>query len=353
MILQALVFLKDQLQRLSHIMIVNFITLGHYKPYQSMKSKIVIVSAFFLLFGLNSFSQIKKVTLLKFNGHEVSDLDSADYSRVISEPDSGSTLYNVNENYRDKTKKLIGKTSKPDAVVLEGLCLTFFPSGKKENVANFQNGKKVGDEYAYFPNGKLNVHRTYVHGENNSGDRTLIMDCRDSTGKVFAENGNGVYEGFDHDFKKIIEEGPLKDGSKTGTWKGDVGDNGKFVEEYTDGNLKTGRFTDEHNQIYTYTIRESQPQFPGGLQGFGQYLGNNIKYPYMASANRTKGKVIVAFVVATDGSLTDVRAIESPSAMLSQEAVRVVQNSPKWTPGVQFGRKVRVTYSVPIQFAFN
>ncbi|MES2427141.1 MAG: TonB family protein [Bacteroidota bacterium] len=312
-----------------------------------MKSKIVIVSAFFLLFGLNSFSQIKKITLLKFNGHEVSELDSADYSRVISEPDSGSTLYNVNENYRDKTKKLIGKTSKPDAVVLEGLCLTFFPSGKKENVANFQNGKKVGDEYAYFPNGKLNVHRSYA------GDRTLILDCKDSTGKVLVENGNGNYEGYDHDFKKIIETGLLKDGAKDGAWKGDVGEHGRFVEEYSNGNLTTGKFTDENNQTFTYTVRESQPQFPGGLQAFYQYLGNSIIYPYSARVNRTQGKVLVAFVVERDGSLSDVKVVESPSAMLSQEAVRVVKNSPTWVPGYQFGRKVRVSYSVPIKFAFN
>lgn len=318
-----------------------------------MKFKIVLIPVFFLLFELSAFAQIKKVTLLKFNGHEVSDLDSADYTRVISEPDSGSTLYNINESYRNNTKKLIGKTSKADAVVLEGMCLTFFTSGKKESVVNYQNGKKVGDEYTYFPNGKLCTHRQYVSGQNNSGDRTLILDSRDSTGKILAENGNGSYEGYDHDFKKIIEVGPLKDGAKNGTWKGDVGDNGKFVEEYDNGSLKTGIFTDDHNQSYTYTVREVQPQFPGGIQAFGQYLANTIKYPFMANVNRTNGRVIVAFVVQTDGTLTDVRAVQSPSAMLSQEAVRVVQNSPTWVPGYQFGRKVRVSYSVPIVFALN
>jgi TonB family protein len=318
-----------------------------------MRSNIVIISAFFLLFSFNSFAQTKNIVFFKFGGREVNQLDSADYVRVISEPDSGSTLYGVNEYYKDKTKKLVGKTSKSDAVVLEGTCLTFFPSGKKENVASFQNGKKVGDEYAFFPNGKLWVHRQYVSGENNSGDRTLILDCQDSTGKVFAENGNGIYEGYDHDLKKITEEGPLKDGARYGAWKGDVGEHGRFEEEYENGKLKTGKFTDDNNQVYTYTVREAQPQFPGGLQAFGQYLGGSIKYPYMAAVNRTQGKVMVAFVVERDGSLTDVRAIRSPSALLSQEAVRVVQNSPAWIPGYQFGRKVRVSYTVPIAFTLN
>jgi antitoxin component YwqK of YwqJK toxin-antitoxin module len=114
-----------------------------------MKSKTLIVATLFLLFGSASFAQIQKVTFLKFNGREVSTSDSADYSRVISEPDSGSTLYNVNEFYHNKSKKLIGKTSKNDAVVLEGQCMTFFPSGKKESVASFKNGKKTGDEYTF------------------------------------------------------------------------------------------------------------------------------------------------------------------------------------------------------------
>jgi len=318
-----------------------------------MKPKIIIISAFFLLFGLTGFAQIKNAYFFKFSGREVNQMDSADYFRVISEPDSGSTIYNIKEYYKDNSKKLIGKTSKPDAVVLEGQCVTFYKSGKKESVANYQNGKRIGDEYTYYPNGKLDVHRQNVTGENNSGDRNLIIDCRDSTGKVFVENGNGTYEGYDHDFKKIIEEGPVKDGAKNGTWKGEVGDHGNFVEEYDNGNLKTGKFTDEHNQVYTYTVREAQPQFPGGLQAFGEYLGRNIQYPYSARMNHTQGKVLVSFVVERDGSLTDVKVKESPSTTLSGEAVRIVENSPNWIPGYQYGRKVRVSYVVPINFSLG
>jgi len=106
-----------------------------------MKPKIVIISAFFLLFKLTGFAQTKNVYFFKFSGREVNQMDSADYFRVISEPDSGSTIYNIKEYYKDNSKKLIGKTSKPDAVVLEGQCVTFYKSGKRESVANYQNGK--------------------------------------------------------------------------------------------------------------------------------------------------------------------------------------------------------------------
>jgi len=318
-----------------------------------MKPKIVIISAFFQLFGLTAFAQTKNVYFLKFSGRLVNEMDSADYFRVISDPDSGSTVYNINEYYKDKSKKLIGKTSKADGVVLEGQCVTFYPSGKKESVTNYQNGKRTGDEYTYYPNGKVDVHRRNIPGENNSGDRTLILDCRDSTGKVLVENGNGHYAGFDHDFKKIIEEGLVKDGLKDSTWNGDVGDHGHFVEEYNNGVLKAGKFTDDDNKTYTYTVREIQPQFPGGLQGFGQYLSTNIRYPYTAKLNRTQGKVIVTFVVERDGSLTDLKVVRSPSTTLSGEAVRVLENSPAWIPGCQYGRKVRVSYTVPINFTLN
>lgn len=99
-----------------------------------------------------------------------------------------------------------------------------------------------------------------------------------------------------------------------------------------------------------YTIVEKQPGFPGGYQAFGQYLASNIKYPAADKENKVEGRVIVQFVVETDGSLSDIKAIRSPSETLSAEAIRVLLRSPKWIPGVQNGHQVRVSYTIPIAF---
>jgi len=95
---------------------------------------------------------------------------------------------------------------------------------------------------------------------------------------------------------------------------------------------------------------EKDPSFQGGMQNFYNYLSQNLQYPPIAVKNRTEGKVYLSFIVEKDGSLSNVKAIRSVSAEIDAEAVRVVKNSPKWTPGIQNGRPVRVQYTVPINF---
>jgi protein TonB len=102
------------------------------------------------------------------------------------------------------------------------------------------------------------------------------------------------------------------------------------------------------NQIFTSV--EQVPEFPGGLDKFGAYLGKSIRYPAVARENGTQGRVIVTFVVERDGSLTDIKVTRGIGSGCDEEAVRVLKNSPKWKPGIQNGRPVRVQYSVPISF---
>jgi TonB family protein len=98
---------------------------------------------------------------------------------------------------------------------------------------------------------------------------------------------------------------------------------------------------------------ERQPQFPGGLQAFGVFLGNNIKYPTDDAKNKVQGRVICKFVVERDGSVSNIEVLSTTTEAMGKEAVRVLSLSPKWTPGYQDGRLVRVYYTVPINFSTN
>ncbi|MFA6086069.1 TonB family protein [Mucilaginibacter sp.] len=106
---------------------------------------------------------------------------------------------------------------------------------------------------------------------------------------------------------------------------------------------------DNKNQIFTAV--ELSPTFPGGNAAFQGYLAKNVRYPARARENKTQGRVIVAFVVEMDGSITNAHVIRGIGDGADEEAVRVINASPKWIAGVQNGRKVRVTYTVPIQFS--
>ena len=103
------------------------------------------------------------------------------------------------------------------------------------------------------------------------------------------------------------------------------------------------------NQIFTAV--EKQPLFPGGEAGFGKYLQKNLRYPAIARENNVQGRVVLTFVVERDGSLTDIKVLRPLGSGTDEEAIRVLKSSPKWSPGIQNGRPVRVQYSIPINFA--
>lgn len=101
----------------------------------------------------------------------------------------------------------------------------------------------------------------------------------------------------------------------------------------------------------SFTVVEQMPEFPGGQQGLFRFLSENVKYPQIAYNNNIQGRVIVQFVVDKDGSVTDVDVAKSggdPS--LDKEAVRVIKAMPKWRPGMQKGKPVRVRYTIPVNF---
>lgn len=104
----------------------------------------------------------------------------------------------------------------------------------------------------------------------------------------------------------------------------------------------------EENKIFT--VVEQMPMYPGGDAALMQYLSSNIHYPAVAAENGVQGRVVVGFVVEKDGSITDVNVLRSVDPSLDREAMRVVKNMPRWTPGKQNGSAVRVKYQVPVTF---
>ncbi|WP_353128867.1 energy transducer TonB [Parapedobacter pyrenivorans] len=93
---------------------------------------------------------------------------------------------------------------------------------------------------------------------------------------------------------------------------------------------------------------EIEPMFPGGMQAFFDYVQKNYRYPAGAIANGVKGKIILTFIVERDGSLTDIKIVRDLKFGTGEEAIRLLKSAPKWNPGIQNGREVRVAYTLPI-----
>ena len=95
---------------------------------------------------------------------------------------------------------------------------------------------------------------------------------------------------------------------------------------------------------------EQMPEYPGGMQAMIAFLQTNMKYPEDAAKQKVEGRVMVQFIVETDGSISDVHVAKQVFPSLDAEAIRVVQAMPKWTPGKEKGNVVRVKYNLPIVF---
>ena len=102
-----------------------------------------------------------------------------------------------------------------------------------------------------------------------------------------------------------------------------------------------------------YDQVEQMPEFPGGMPAMIDFLQTNLKYPEDAIKQDVGGRVMVMFVVETDGSLSNVRVARNVFPSLDAEAVRVVKTMPKWKPGKEKGRLVRVNYTLPVVFTLK
>lgn len=135
----------------------------------------------------------------------------------------------------------------------------------------------------------------------------------------------------------------------------EVADNVSTVGEDMDATHKTVWIppvveTEVVDEDVIVDVAEIMPEFPGGTAALMKYLGTNIKYPTISQEMGSAGRVIVQFVVDKDGSISNPEVVRGVDAYLDKEAIRVISSMPKWRPGVQNGKKVRVKYTVPVVF---
>lgn len=109
----------------------------------------------------------------------------------------------------------------------------------------------------------------------------------------------------------------------------------------------------EKEELEIFTVVEESPDYVGGDLGRIKFLQDNIKYPQMARESGIQGTVYVTFVVERDGAVTDVKVQRGIGGGCDEEAIRVVKAMPRWKPGKQRGKSVRVQFNMPIKFTLQ
>ena len=128
----------------------------------------------------------------------------------------------------------------------------------------------------------------------------------------------------------------------------DKGNKIKIITE-EDFNVKVSHYDNDT----IFSVCDEMPEFPGGSEKFMEYLSGNITYPEDAKEKGISGRVFIQFVIEKDGSVSNVKVMKGIGGGCDEEAVRVVKAMPKWKPGIQKGKPVRVSYNLPLNFKLD
>ncbi len=169
--------------------------------------------------------------------------------------------------------------------------------------------------------------------------------------KVVFENGKWVLDdvhGYKELFISYVKDSASRNAEEIQT--GDVEETAPVEDSVIDDPVIE---EEEEDADMIYQVVENQPEFPGGTSALMQYLGNYIQYPEASQEKGVQGRVVVLFIVNKDGSISDPVVARSVDPNLDKEALRLVSSMPKWKPGMQRGKPVRVRYTLPVAFKFQ
>lgn len=311
------------------------------------------------------------------DGGRVQSRDSAAYIRTVTPPEAGTKLYSYKETTLEGKVFREGYSLKPDYVQADVRCTTYYPSGKMLSDITYDHARRKTETY-YFPNGKTYLVINYNFITPNPADPkhfttdTLITTCNNIAGKALVSNGNGhfikyiapltddyiaylnltdvYYTGHELGF---TEDGFVKNGKKTGQWKGKNKDGAySYTETYTNGKFLEGQSISNTGEVLKYNQLHQSPEYAGGIDQFYDFLSKNIVYPKEDRDKGIRGKVFITYIVEKDGSTSKWQILRGISDGTSAECIRVVKLS-TWAPGRLHGIPIREQYTVPISFDLN
>ncbi len=331
-----------------------------------MMKKLLLFIVFIFVFASSNAQKKQNVYFYKNNNREVSVKDSADFIRVIQEPDSGSSNFNLLEFYPDGKRKVLGAVSAFNpSLKYEGQRVSYYKNGKKMSMEFYEKNIRMGPCHYYYENGtlrksvsyklamKLSTRKLSDFERKVNGLDSIVIYQADSLGQVLVQEGEGHVVERSSDFGGSILEGDYKRGYKHGVWKM-RSDSGtvSYKEEFKDGALVSGE-CEKNGVKMVYTSVETAPDFKGGAAAFYTYIMRNVKYAYDAQRNNIQGKVFLSYCVDVDGCVTDIKIDRKLYPSLDAEAIRVLQDSPRWIPGTERGFPVKVKYNIPVSFSLH
>ncbi|GAB3920347.1 energy transducer TonB [Mucilaginibacter myungsuensis] len=311
--------------------------------------------------------EAQETYFLKADQTRTTNKDSALLVCSISAKDPASGTCDFKEVFASGEVYRSGKTSNPQFIVPDIDFTEYYLSGKPLKTIIYKD-RKPAMETIYYPDGQVYLVKELSYDADNN-TLTRILTCNARDGKALTVNGNGTYVTYlplrnaklgperflnEEDALFDIEQGPIADGLKHGTWTGTNDAAGlTYTEEFDNGRFVSGLSTDRQSAKHNYTQPDKAPEFRMGIEGLYRFIGNNMRYPQSSRLKGTQGKVFITFVVGIDGAVNDIGILRSPDAAMAEEAARILSQCPRWAPGERHGTLVRQRFTVPINFVLD
>jgi hypothetical protein len=317
-----------------------------------MKKIVFLIFSSLLILSTSVSAQKQNVYFHKNNGDYLKNADSADFIRMVHEPEKGSKLYPTKEFYTSGMRKSVGYSSQIDPPLYEGSFISFFENGRKKQILSYKKGKITDTAYNHFPNGKL--YTTLYYEQSGDSSIVYVKSVNDSTGAAMVTDGNGYAVLYDDDFTYVTGKGNVKNGKYDGEWTGELRttDTLRYKEVYAEGKLLSGTSTDGKGNVYHYTISEEKPKFKGGIKVFHQQIFREFKARELVRRG-IQGVAQVKCVILTSGEISDVHVTNDVDYELAAEAIRVIKLQKGWQPARIKGRVVDMPQTFPISIHFT
>jgi len=211
----------------------------------------------------------------------------------------------------------------------------------------YQNGQKCSETEYIFEDGERINRRAQGGGSVVS----KLINSWDSLGNQQVSNSSGLFNAPIFDDGRYWEKGEYLDGKKVGKWIGTKSGQADYEEEYDqNGELVSGVSYDEDGSTKEYNVFQEVPTYPGGEKKWVRFLQKNLKYPKVARKAKVEGSVYMTFIVDKFGLVSNVEVISGIGSGCDKEAIRVLELSKQWLPGIERGRPVKSRMALRLDF---
>lgn len=332
-----------------------------------------------LFTGFIAYCNAQNDTIVRYfdlDWNECKEKKATYYSKRLELPDSN---FYYTQGKKDRYPSFEGVFKGNDLSTINGFYKKYNYQGNLVYEGNFQNNSKEGNWKYYHNNQNLESEGAYKNNQ-----RAGIWEFYSKDGELNKKCGyldnklHGVYEIWSN--STLIDSGRFEENKEVDTWRGfhsngQLAYEGKFNSKgsktgvwkyyYENGQLSSQEefisidsvkreFYDTSGNLIEYEGEEFiDPKFYGNESALSRYIMQNIEYPEEARENGEQGIAYVGFTIMRDGSIEDVRIMRGVSKSIDEEAVKLVQNMPKWEPGKSYGHPIRVRFTLPIRFTLG